>query len=256
MAAQYRDLNFEGKTALVTGASRGIGEAVARALAERGARVLLSSRKIDVLREVADSISAEGGTAVPVACHVGHPEEISALFEKISSEFGALDILINNGAANPWFGPAVEAPEWAFDKTFSVNVKGWFQMSQHAARMMIPAGGGSIINVASIAAMYPIPQQLIYSMTKAAIVAMTRGLARELGPHGIRVNAVAPGVVETKFAEALTSSEAIQGLIRERTPLRRWAQPEEIVGSILYLASDLSTYTTGSVLVCDGGMTV
>lgn len=249
-------LDFDGKTALVTGASRGIGEALARALARRGARVIISSRKIDALRNVADSISAEGGVAIPMECHIGHPEEIAALFEQISSEPGGLDILINNGAANPWFGPAVEAPEWAFDKTFEVNVKGWFQMSQHAARMMIPQGKGTIVNVASIAALSPIPQQLIYSMTKAAIVAMTRGLARELGPSGIRVNAVAPGVVETKFAEALTSSETVQRLIRERTPLRRWAQPEEIVGSVLYLASELSTYTTGSVLVCDGGMTI
>lgn len=251
-----QDLNFEGKTALISGASRGIGEAVARGLARRGARVILTSRKIDSVREVADSISSEGGSAQAFACHVGHPEEIETLFEKISTDFGRLDILINNGAANPWFGPAVEAPEWAFDKTFSVNVKGWFQMSQHAARMMLPQGAGNIVNIASIAGMSPIPQQLIYSMTKAAVIAMTKGLARELGPHGIRVNAVAPGVVETKFAEALTSSEFIQRLIREQTPLRRWAQPEEIVGSVLYLASDLSSYTTGSILVCDGGMTV
>ncbi len=249
-------LIFEGKTALISGASRGIGEAVARGLARRGARVILTSRKIDSVREVADSISSEGGSATALACHVGHFEEIERLFEKISTDFGKLDILINNGAANPWFGPAIEAPEWAFDKTFSVNVKGWFQMSQHAARIMLSQGAGNIVNIASIAGMSPIPQQLIYSMTKAAVIAMTKGLARELGPQGIRVNAVAPGVVETKFAEALTSSEFIQRLIREQTPLRRWAQPEEIVGSVLYLASDLSSYTTGSILVCDGGMTV
>jgi len=249
-------LNFEDTTALISGASRGIGEAVARELARCGARVIITSRKIDAAREVADSIESEGGLATPMACHLGHPEEIEALFETISSEFGALDILINNGATNPWFGPAVKAPEWAFDKTFSVNVKGWFQMAQQAARMMIPEGRGAIINVASIAGLSPIPEQLIYSMTKAAIIAMTKGLARELGPHGIRVNAVAPGIVETRFAEALTSNEGIQRLVRERTPLGRWAQAEEIVGSILFLASDLSTYTTGSVLVCDGGMTV
>jgi len=248
--------NFEGKTALVTGASRGIGEAVSRELARSGARVIISSRKIDTLRELADSMRADGGEVFPMACHVGRPEEVSKLFEKIAADFGGLDILINNGAANPWFGPAVEAPEWAFDKTFEVNVRGWFQMTQHAARMMIPRGCGTIVNIASIAAMFPIEQQLIYSMSKAAVVAMTRGFAQELGPHGIRVNAVAPGIVETKFAEALTSNEKIQRMIRERSPLRRWAQPEEIVASVLHLASDQSSYTTGAILVCDGGLSI
>ena len=248
--------NFEGRIALVTGASRGIGLAVARGLAGSGARVVISSRKIEALRERADSMRAEGWEIHPMACHLGHPEEISALFDRIAVDFGGLDILINNGAANPWFGPAVDAPSWAFEKTFDVNVRGWFQMCQHAGRMMLPRGSGSIVNIASIAAMFPIEQQLIYSMSKAAIVAMTRGFAKELGPHGIRVNAVAPGIVETSFAEALTSNERIQQMIRERSPLRRWAQPEEIVASVLHLASDQSSYTTGAVLVCDGGLSV
>ncbi len=248
-------LDFTAKTALVTGASRGIGEAVARSMAALGARVILVARKLDSLEPVAESIARDGGQAVPMACHTGHPGEIAALFEGIATEGDGLDILVNNAATNPYYGPAVEAPEWAFDKTFEVNVKGYFLMCQHAARLMIERGSGVMVNVASVAGLSPVPQQVVYGMSKAAIIAMTRGLAKELGPHGIRVNAVAPGVVETRFAEALTSSEHIQRLIRELTPLRRWAQPDEIVGSILYLASELSTYTTGAVLVCDGGMT-
>ncbi|HHQ47501.1 MAG TPA: glucose 1-dehydrogenase [Acidobacteria bacterium] len=248
-------LDFSGKTALVTGASRGIGEAVARAMAALGARVILVSRKQESLEPVAESIRAEGGEAVPMACHTGHPGEIAALFERIADDEGRLDVLINNAATNPYYGPAVDAPEWAFDKTFEVNVKGYFLMCQHAARLMTAQGGGAVVNVASVAGLSPVPQQVVYGMSKAAIIAMTKGLAKELGPHGIRVNAVAPGVVETRFAEALTTSEHIQRLVRELTPLRRWAQPDEIVGSVLYLASDLSPYTTGAVLVCDGGMT-
>jgi len=248
-------LDFSGKTALVTGASRGIGEAVARAMATLGGRVILVSRKLESLEPVAESIVQDGGQAAPMACHTGHPGEIAALFERIAEENSRLDILINNAATNPYYGSAVDAPEWAFDKTFEVNVKGYFLMCQHTARLMASQGGGNIVNVASIAGLSPMPQQVVYGMSKAAIIAMTKGLAKELGPAGVRVNAVAPGVVETRFAEALTTSEHIQRLVRELTPLRRWAQPDEIVGSVLYLASDLSPYTTGAVLVCDGGMT-
>lgn len=248
-------LSFEGKVVLVTGASRGIGEAVARAMAALGAKVVLVSRKLEPLEAVAASIRKEGGEAVAMACHTGHPGEIAALFERVERELGGLDVLVNNAATNPYYGPALDAPEWAFDKTFEVNVKGYLLMCQHAARSMLARGGGSIVNVASIAGLSPMPLQVIYGMSKAAVIAMTKGLAKELGPSGIRVNAVAPGVVETRFAEALTSSEEIQRLVRELTPLRRWAQPDEIVGSVLYLASDLAPYTTGAVLVCDGGMT-
>lgn len=248
-------LDFTDTIALVTGASRGIGEAVARAMAALGAEVILVARKLESLESVAESITSEGGRAVPMACHTGHPGEIAALFERIAAERGRLDVLVNNAATNPYYGPAVDAPEWAFDKTFEVNVKGYFLMCQHAARLMLEAGSGAMVNVASVAGLSPVPQQVVYGMSKAAIIAMTKGLAKELGPHGVRVNAVAPGVVETRFARALTSNEHIQRLVVELTPLRRWAQPSEIVGSVLYLASSLAPYTTGAVLVCDGGMT-
>ncbi|RLE23702.1 MAG: short-chain dehydrogenase [Acidobacteria bacterium] len=247
-------LDFSGKTALVTGASRGIGEAIARSLAELGADVIIVSRKLESLEAVANSIGDRGKSVTPMACNTGHPEEIETLFKAVAAKYGKLDILVNNAATNPFYGPAIDVPQWAFDKTFEVNVKGYFLMCQHAAKLMLQTGSGSIVNIASVAGLSPLPMQVVYGMSKGAVIAMTKGLAKELGPKGIRVNAVAPGVVETKFAEAMIKSEEIQHLIREMTPLRRWAQPEEIVGSVLYLASNLSTYTTGTVLVCDGGV--
>ena len=250
------DFNLAGRTAVVTGASRGIGEAVAREFARRGAMVMLASRKLDALEAVAASINAGGqGKAIPVACHTGRPAEIAALFEWVRSDLGRLDVLVNNAATNVHFGPALECNEAAFDKTFEVNVKGYFLMSQHAARMMVAQRSGSIINVASVAGISPQPMQVVYSMTKAAVISMTRGMAKELGRSGVRVNAIAPGVVETKLAAALIDNPEIHRLVVQLTPLGRHGQPDEIVGAALYLASDASSFTTGSVLVCDGGMT-
>ena len=249
------NFDFTGKISLVTGASRGIGETIARALAALGSTVILVARKMESLNAVATAIRNDGGNAIPMACHTGHPDEIAALFQQIQQDYGRLDILVNNAATNPYYGPALDAPEKAFDKTFEVNVKGYFLMCQHSARLMKEQGKGSIVNIASIAGLSPVPNQVIYGMSKAAVIAMTKGLARELGPAGIRINAVAPGVVETKFAEALKQSKLIQRLVRDQTPLRRWGKTEEIVGAVLYLASDLASYTTGTVLVCDGGMT-
>jgi NAD(P)-dependent dehydrogenase (short-subunit alcohol dehydrogenase family) len=256
MASRY-DFNLEGKVAVITGASRGIGEAIARGLAANGCDVVLASRKQEGLDPVAASINGEGaGRALPIACHTGKPEAIEALFERVVSEFGRLDILVNNAATNPFYGPAVEMPEWAFDKTMEVNVKGYFVMSQGAARLMVEQKSGSIINIASIAAMSPAHGQVVYGMTKAAVITMTKGLAKELGPAGIRVNAIAPGLVETKFAGALIEDPEIQQHIKDSTPLGRHGQPEEIVGAALYQASDISSFNTGSVIVCDGGDTV
>ena len=250
------EVSLQGKVAVVTGASRGIGEAIARAFARSGATVVLAARKIDALETVAASINGEGdGRAIPVACHTGKPEEIAALFERVHSELGRLDVLVNNAATNPYLGPALECSEAAFDKTFEVNVKGYFLMSQHAARMMVAQRSGSIINITSIAGMTPVPMQLAYSMTKAAVISMTKGLAKELGRAGVRVNAIAPGVVETRFASALIEDPEFHRMVVRLTPLGRHGQPDEIVGAALYLAGGASSFTTGSVLVCDGGMT-
>ncbi len=246
-------LDFSGKVALVTGASRGIGEAIARALAERGATVVLSSRKAEELERVRSAIASDGGRAIVVPCNTGEPEQIGALFERIDAEAGRLDIVVNNAAANPYSGPVADTPEWAFDKTVAVNVKGYFLVCQHAVRRMTAARSGAIVNVASIAAFAGLPGQTVYAMTKAAVVSLTRSLAKEVGPYGVRVNAVAPGVVRTRFSEVLTENPEVAEPLRRMTALGRFGEPEEIVGAVLYLASGLASYTTGTVVVCDGG---
>ncbi len=193
------DFSLNGKVALVTGASRGIGEAIAQGFAEAGAKVVLCARKQEGLDAVAGKITQAGGEAIPVACHTGKTEAVDALFERIQADHGRLDILVNNAATNPYFGPAVDIPEGALDKTIEVNIKGYYLTAQRAAKMMIESGSGSIVNIASIAGITPGPFQAIYSMTKAAVINMTKAFARELGSKGIRSNAIAPGVVETRF---------------------------------------------------------
>jgi len=250
------DFNLEGKTAIITGSSRGIGEATARGFAENGATVVLVSRTQEALDTVAESINSEGkGKALAISCHTGKPDQIEALFEKVRSQCGGIDILVNNSATNPYFGAAVDCPETAFDKTFEVNVKGYFMMAQHAARLMVEKRNGSIINVASILGISASPLQVVYSMTKAAVISMTKGFAKELGPLGIRVNAIAPGLVETRLASALVENPEFLRKFTDITPMGRHAQPHEMVGAALYLASDASSFTTGSVIVCDGGLT-
>lgn len=249
------DFSLKDKIALVTGGSRGIGESIARCFAENGATVVLTSRKQEGLDAVAKSINDSGGKAVAIACHAGQSESIAALFAQIKEQFGRLDILVNNAATNPYFGPAVHISESAFDKTMEVNVKGYFLMMQHAAPFMIEQNSGSIINVASIAGISPGPMQVVYSMTKGAVINMTKGFAKELGPVNVRVNAIAPGVVETKFAQVLIDTEEIHDKIVGMTALGRHAQPNEIAGAALYLASDAGSYTTGTVIVVDGGST-
>ncbi len=244
---------LQGKVALVTGASRGIGEAIARAFAAHGVTVVLASRKMEGLERVKNAIVSAGGRAITAVCNTGKPDQITEVFQRISDELGRIDILVNNAATNPFAGNAVDVPEWAFDKTVAVNMKGYFIASQHAARMMIEQGSGVIINIASVAALEALPMQTVYSMTKAAVLAMTRGLARELGPHGIRVNAIAPGVVKTHFSQFLADTPEIAQPLLDATALKRFAEPDEIAGAALFLASDMSSYTTGTVVVCDGG---
>ncbi len=247
------DFSLTDQVALVTGASRGIGEAIARGFAEQGATVILASRKQEGLDKVAESIEADGGKAVPIACHAGNVEQITALFDRIESEFGRLDVLVNNAATNPYFGPAIDMPEWAFDKTLEVNLKGYFVHIQQAARLMKKQGSGNVISVASIAGLRPGPNELTYALTKAAVLNMTRGWAKELGQFGIRVNAIAPGVVETYFASVLVDSEEKRQAIASRTPVGRHAQPNEIAGAAVFLASKMGSYVTGATIVMDGG---
>jgi NAD(P)-dependent dehydrogenase (short-subunit alcohol dehydrogenase family) len=247
--------SLEGRVATVTGASRGIGEAIARAFAERGARVVLSSRKQESLEAVAASIVERGGEAVAMACHGGRPDDIEAFFGRVEDELGRLDIHVNNAATNPYFGPAIETPLRAFDKTLEVNLRGYFIMTQHAARLMAKTGGGSIINISSVAGLRPGPSEATYAITKAGVLNMTRSFAKELGSLGIRVNAIAPGVVETYFASVLVDSEEKRRAIAERLPVGRHGQPADIAGAAVFLASDASSYCTGSTIVIDGGAT-
>ena len=247
------DFSLGNKIALITGASRGIGEAIALTLAEYGAHCILTSRKIEGLQVVADKITAKGGKADAIACHAGYVKQIESLFGQIKEKFGRLDILINNAATNPYFGEMIAAEEWAWDKTIAVNLKGPFFMTQQAAKLMQESGGGAIVNTASIAGMRPGPMQGIYSITKAGLISMTKAYAKELAGKNIRVNALLPGLIDTKFSEALLKTDWIyQGAI-ERIPLKRHAEPHEMAGAVLYLVSDAASYTTGTCIICDGG---
>jgi NAD(P)-dependent dehydrogenase (short-subunit alcohol dehydrogenase family) len=249
------NFNLKDKVAIVTGASRGIGEAIARTFADNGATVVLSSRKQESLDAVASSIKASGGEALPIACHTGKMEMIDALFEQVMKTYGRVDILVNNAAANPYFGSVLEVPESAYDKTFEVNTKGYFFMAQKAARIMAEQKKGSIVNIASVAGLRASPFQAVYGMTKASVIMMTKAYAKELGPAGVRCNAICPGLTETHFAKVLIETEEIYQVALQSIPLRRHAQPSEIAGAALYLASDASSFTTGSVVVVDGGGT-
>ncbi|MFZ5563113.1 MAG: SDR family oxidoreductase [Thermodesulfobacteriota bacterium] len=248
------NFSLKDKVALITGASRGIGEAIALAMAESGARCILVSRKIEPLQAVVEKIAQKGGKADAVACNVGEMDQLKALFAKIQADYGRLDILVNNAATNPYFGDLLGAEEWAWDKTNAVNLKGPFFMTQYAAKLMKASGGGSIINVASVNAVSPAPFQGIYSITKAGVVAMTRAFAKELANDRIRVNALLPGLTETKFSEAIIANKGIYDYAVSRIPMGRHATPDEMVGAVLYLASDAASFTTGSCITCDGGM--
>lgn len=248
--------NLAGKTAFVSGASRGIGESIARILAAYGAHVIVSSRKVDDCQKVADSINADGGSAEAWACHVGNMESISETFAFLNDKHnGKLDILVNNGAANPYFGHILDTDLGAFQKTVDVNIRGYFFMSVEAGKLMREQGGGVIVNTASINALTPGPFQGIYSITKAAVVNMTKAFARECAEHNIRCNALLPGFTKTKFAGALFTDDGIYQHAIANIPMKRHAEPDEMAGAVLYLVSDASSYTTGQCLVVDGGMT-
>jgi NAD(P)-dependent dehydrogenase (short-subunit alcohol dehydrogenase family) len=250
-------IHLRDKVAIVTGASRGIGEAIARAFAQSGAKVVLASRKIEGLRAVETAIRAHGGEAYAHACHTGHRDQVEALVEAAVQRFGKVDVLVNNAATNPYFGPMLNVEDAAWDKTFEVNVKGYFYAARAVARHLIARGApGSIVNVASVAALMAMPLQGVYAMTKAAVISMTKTLAVELAPANIRVNAIAPGLVDTKFASALITNAEILPRVLDRTALKRVAQPHEIAGIALLLASDASSYATGATVIVDGGWTL
>ena len=242
------------RVAIITGASRGIGSAIADALAERGARVVLSSRKQADLDAEAERInSRHPGAAIAVAAHAGKPEDLERLVDTTLDRFGRLDILVNNAATNPYFGHTVDAELSAWDKTFEVNVRGVFALTRLAVHKYLGEHGGVVVNVASVGGLRVAFGLGIYNITKAAVIHMTKQLALELGPRGIRVNAVAPGLIKTRFAEALWGNEEILKRVLESTALGRIGSPEEIGRVVAFLASDDASYMTGEVVVIDGG---
>ena len=251
MTTELFDLT--GKIALVTGASRGIGAEIARLFAAKGAHVIVSSRKLEDCQNVVDGIVAEGGKAEAIACHIGEMAQIEALYAAIDARHGRLDVLVNNAATNPYFGPITETDQAIFQKTVDVNIRGYFYMSSHAAKRMAKNGDGSIVNVASVNGVVPGFQQGIYSITKAAVISMTKAFAVECADAGVRCNALLPGLTDTKFASVLVNTPAILKQAMAHVPMRRVAQPSEMAGAALYFASAASSYTTGAVLNVDGG---
>ncbi|MEO8810794.1 MAG: SDR family oxidoreductase [Rhodanobacter sp.] len=250
-ASELFDLS--GKVAMVTGASRGIGAQIASLLAAHGAHVIVSSRKQAGCQVVVDAIVAAGGSAEAFACHIGELEQIEALFAHVEKTHGRLDVLVNNAATNPYFGPITETDPVIFQKTVDVNIRGYFYMCSHGATLMARHAGGSIINVASVNGVVPGFQQGIYSITKAAVISMTKAFAVECAPAGVRCNALLPGLTDTKFASVLVQTPAILKQALAHVPMRRVAQPSEMAGAALYLASSASSYTTGAALNVDGG---
>jgi NAD(P)-dependent dehydrogenase (short-subunit alcohol dehydrogenase family) len=245
--------DLTGKIALVSGASRGIGAAIAKLLAGQGAHTIVSSRRQADCEAVVDDIVAAGGSAAALACHIGELDQIEALFAKVREKHGRLDVLVNNAAANPYFGSILKTDPAAFQKTVDVNIRGYFFMSTHGARLMIENGGGSIINVASVNGVNPANFQGIYSITKAAVISMTKAFAAECAEAGVRCNALLPGLTDTKFASVLVNTPAILQRALAHIPMRRVAQPSEMAGAVLYLASAASSYTTGAIVNVDGG---
>jgi dehydrogenase/reductase SDR family member 4 len=248
-------ISLKGKVALVSGGSRGIGEAGALALADAGADVVVASRKLADLEKVAEKITAKGVRSLAVAAHVGKIEDSKNLVKQVMDKFGRIDILFNNAGTNPYYGPLMKAEEWAWDTTFNVNLKGPFFLAQLVARVMKEQGGGCMINTVSVAS-FRAGDLNIYCVTKAAYMMLTQVMAKEWGQWGIRVNAIAPGVIKTKLSEALWKDPAAGQKAAQSMPLLRLGEPEEIGSVVLFLASELSGYITGETIVVDGGQLV
>jgi NAD(P)-dependent dehydrogenase (short-subunit alcohol dehydrogenase family) len=250
---------MRGRVAIVTGASRGIGEAIATAFCREGATVVLASRKPEGLTEVARRLTEGGATALARPLHVGQLDAIGPWWDAVCAEVGVPDVLVNNAGTNPYFGPMLGTEWGAWDKTFEVNLKGPFEMTRQLVRRHLarpekrPA---SVVSVASILGQTAAPLQGVYGMTKAAVMSMTRTLATELGETGIRFNAIAPGVVDTKLAAAITSDKTLLDAVVGRTALKRVARPEEIAGLAVFLATEESSYLTGQTFFVDGGYTI
>jgi NAD(P)-dependent dehydrogenase (short-subunit alcohol dehydrogenase family) len=244
------------KVAIITGGSRGIGRAISLAFADAGARVVITSRKQEGVDAVAVEISERGGDAMAIAAHAGDEEAVARAVRKAVEGYGGVDIVVNNAGTNPHFGPIITATASQWDKIMEVNLRGAFLLCQQVIPQMQQRGGGKIIFVASIAGMRPQPAMGIYSVSKAGLIMLTQVLAQELGPSNIQVNALAPGVVKTRFSGALWGTPSIASTLEKHTPLGRLGEVDDVIGAALYLASPLSDFVTGTVMPIDGGMNV
>ena len=256
MSAQKRIqplFQLENKVAIVTGASKGIGEAMARGLAEFGAKVVISSRKRESVDAVAESFQNDGLEAIAIAANMGNVEEAQTLIDQTVDAYGGIDIIINNAAANPVFGPIQNTEERAFDKILDVNLKGPFELCKKAYPILKQRGGGSIINISSIGGLTPEPGIGIYSVSKAGLINLTKAMAQDWGADNIRVNAICPGLIKTKFSEALWGDEPILERFLQHLPLKRVGTSDDIAGLAVYLASDAAAYCTGGMYLIDGG---
>ncbi|MDF2157711.1 glucose 1-dehydrogenase [Algoriphagus sp. CAU 1675] len=248
--------SLDGKVAIVTGASKGIGFEIAEIFAAAGAKVVLSSRKQEAVDEMADKLKARGYEATGIACNVGNLEELPLLVEKTVKIYGGIDVLVNNAATNPVFGPVHEVSLDAFDKIMTVNVKAPFELTRLCFPYLRKSSGGSVINISSIGGISPEPKLGIYSVSKAALISLTKVYAKEWGEADIRVNAICPGLIQTKFSQAIWTNEKIMEQAMKQLAIKRAGKPEEIGALALFLASDASSYVTGGVYVADGGFTI
>jgi NAD(P)-dependent dehydrogenase (short-subunit alcohol dehydrogenase family) len=247
------DFSLSDRVAIVTGASRGLGTAIAEGLAEHGARVVLSSRKQEDLDREAERLNARfSDAAVAVAAHAGREADLQRLVETVMERFGRIDILVNNAGTNPYFGPLIDADLAVWDKTFEVNLRGYFILTQLVYRASMESNGGVVLNIASVGGLVPAFGLGVYDLTKAGVIMLTRQLARELGGK-VRVNCIAPGLFKTRFAEALWGNETILNRVLASNPMGRLGDPSEIAGAAVFLASDAASYVNGEVLVVDGG---
>ncbi len=247
-------IDLAGRTALVTGGGRGIGKAIAALFADAGAKVAIASRKREVLEATAKELSGRSGSVAAFPCHIGRVEEVEQLIPAIEAALGPIDILVNNAATNIQLGPVLEATDEALVKMVETNIQGALRLVRRVAPGMCARKRGSIINIASVSGLRPQQNSAFYSLTKAALLMLTRSLAQELGPSGVRVNAIAPGLVKTDFSAALWQNEAVRERYLAGQMLPGLAEPEEIAPAALFLAGDGSRFVTGHVLVVDGGL--